>query len=189
LWIGISEILEKISTTELNTRKVHIFWETKFCEIFTLLSGSDYWESTPGDAGAKALLGSAIFSVDIQNVRFIWSTYTVGTGCTKKNIFSFFVRINKIEFLANAIFLFQCQCAEALLRRSKNPGVSLLFGGHNLPPSPPPPVAPSGWYRVIWSAKIWECHGTSVTPRNDRPGENYFHFLHQGIALNFLNNK
>ena len=101
MWIGISEILEKISTTESNTRKVHIFWETKFCEIFTLLSGSDYWESTPGDAGAKALLGSAIFSVDIQNVRFIWSTYTVGAGCTK-NIFSLFlVRINKILHISS----------------------------------------------------------------------------------------
>ena len=32
---------------------------------------SDLATALPGDAGAKALLGSAIFPVDIQNVRFI----------------------------------------------------------------------------------------------------------------------
>ena len=73
-------------------------------------NSSPLW-ATPGDAGAKALLGSAIFPVDIQNVRFIRSTYTVGAGCTK-NIFSLFlVRNNKIVILAIIVLLFQCQCA------------------------------------------------------------------------------
>ena len=40
--------------------------------------------------------------------------------------------------------------------RSKNPGVPLLFGRHNL--------HFPGWDRVNWSAKIWGCHGTPGTP-------------------------
>ena len=39
--------------------------------------------------------------------------------------------------------------------RSENPGMPVLFGGHNL--------LPPGCDRVIWSAKIWGC------PRDDTP--------------------
>ena len=30
-------------------------------------------------------------------------------------------------------------------------------------------ICPLGWDRVNWSAKIWGCHGTTGTPRDDRP--------------------
>ena len=30
-------------------------------------------------------------------------------------------------------------------------------------------ICPLGWDRVNWSAKIWGCHGTPGTPRDDTP--------------------
>ena len=51
--------------------------------------------------------------------------------------------------------------------RSENPGVTVLFGGHNLPP-------PLGLDRVNYSAKIWGCHGTPSTPRDDTPAVGFY---------------
>ena len=42
--------------------------------------------------------------------------------------------------------------------RSENPGVPVVIRW-----------AQSGWNRVNWSAKIWVCHGTPGTPRDDTP--------------------
>ena len=46
-------------------------------------------------------------------------------------------------------------------RRVWKSGVPVLFGEHNL--------SPHSWDRVNWSAKIWGCHGTPDTPRDDTP--------------------
>ena len=45
--------------------------------------------------------------------------------------------------------------------RSENPGVPVVIRwAKSVPP---------GWNRVNWSVKIWVCHGTPGTPRDDRP--------------------
>ena len=46
--------------------------------------------------------------------------------------------------------------------RSENPGVLVLFGGHNLTP-----LVGIG---LIDLPKMGGCHGTLGTPRDDRPG-------------------
>ena len=46
------------------------------------------------------------------------------------------------------------------VRGSENPGVPVSFGGHNLFPL---------IEKVNLSAKIWGCHGTHGTPRDNKP--------------------
>ena len=51
-------------------------------------------------------------------------------------------------------------------------------------------ICPPGWHRVNWSAKIWVCHGTPGTPRDDRPADTTWKLtVLKRIGLASLNQK
>ena len=62
------------------------------------------------------------------------------------------------KYLPAGIF---CLSKFRVVGRSENPGVPVAIRWAWF--------VPPGWNRVNWSFKIWVCHGTPGTPRDDRP--------------------
>ena len=88
----------------------------------------------------------------------LWNPYYPKPCCTR------FSLSLKLEYLKKCgswdisqMFCFKWRA----IWKSENPGVPVVIRwAKSVPPV---------WNRVSWSAKIWVCHGTPGTPRDDRP--------------------